>query len=159
MVLQLVYRRTFKIDRNWSHYSLYSSTHLSTKDHNLIGGRLFNIYLMYEKGIKICGANYIPISLTMFVCKVTEDREIIRHCDRHHILIDAQHGFLKHISCETHLAITLQQRPVRCHHNILFLASDKVPRLRLLHTSHYDTGDTRMHDSRTSFMAESSDWT
>ena len=65
----------------------------------------------------------------------------MRHCDRHHILTDAQHGFRKRRSCETHLSITLHDlvRTIdnRGQTNVLLLdflnVFDKVTHHRLLH--------------------------
>ena len=99
---------------------------------------------IYKKGMKNCAANYRPVSLTSVVCKVMEHivcSNIMRHCDRHHILTDAQHGFRKRRSCETQLVITLQDlaRTIdnRGQTDVILLdfskAFDKVPHHRLLH--------------------------
>ena len=98
--------------------------------------------------MKKCAANYRPVSLTSVVCKVMEHivcSNIMRHCDRHHILTDAQHGFRKRRSCETQLVITLQDlaRTIdnRGQTDVILLdfskAFDKVPHQRLLHKIHH----------------------
>ena len=103
---------------------------------------------IFKKGMKNCAANYRPVSLTSVVCKVMEHivcSNIMRHCDRHHILTDAQHGFRKRRSCETQLVITLQDlaRTIdnRGQTDVILLdfskAFDKVSHQRLLHKIHH----------------------
>ena len=54
-------------------------------------------------------ANYHPVSLTCLLCKILEhiiNMHILDHFDEHRLLVDAQHGFRKRRSCETHLILT-----------------------------------------------------
>jgi hypothetical protein len=52
------------------------------------------------------------VSLTSICCKIVEHilhRSIISHLEANNILSEHQHGFRKHRSCESRLAITLQE--------------------------------------------------
>ena len=67
------------------------------------------ILTVYKKECSSNPANYCPVSLTCILCKILEhiiNRHILNHLDAHTILVDAQHGFCKRRSCETHLILT-----------------------------------------------------
>ena len=64
---------------------------------------------VFKKGGRNLAANYRPISLTCVCCKILE--HIISSHIRHHLdnYISAfQHGFRQFFSCETQLAVTIQ---------------------------------------------------
>ncbi|KAK3090576.1 hypothetical protein FSP39_012808 [Pinctada imbricata] len=111
---------------------------------------------IFKKGMKNCAANYRPVSLTSVACKVMEHivcSNIMRHCDQHHIITDAQHGFRKRRSCETQLIVTLQDLTRNVDNkgqtDVILLdfakAFDKVPHERLLFKiNHYGISGTTL---------------
>ena len=67
---------------------------------------------VFKKGEKHKAAKYRPVSLTSITCKLLEHiihSNVMAHFDKHDILKDNQHGFRKRRSCETQLAVTIQE--------------------------------------------------
>ena len=65
---------------------------------------------LFKKGDKSNAADYRPVSLTSYCCKVTDHivhRYLMKFLERNKILIDFQHGLQKRISCETQLITTI----------------------------------------------------
>ena len=70
-----------------------------------------NVSAVFKKGRRDVPSNYRPISLTSVSCKILEHiifHHIMEHLEQHNILVDTQHGFRKHRSCETQLINTLE---------------------------------------------------
>jgi hypothetical protein len=68
--------------------------------------RQANITAIYKKGLHTQAVNYRPVSLMSVCCKIMEHiifHHIMSHLDEHNILVDHQHGFRQHRSCETQL--------------------------------------------------------
>jgi hypothetical protein len=64
---------------------------------------------IYKKGKRSIATNYRPVSLTCILCKTFEHimvSNIMKHLDTNSILVDYQHGFRHHRSCESQLLIT-----------------------------------------------------
>ena len=102
-----------------------------------------NITAIYKKGKRELASNYRPVSLTPITCKILEHiifHAIMKHLDEHKILVDYQHGFRKHHSCETQLISTLEtitkSFDEKKQTDLIILdfskAFDTVPHLRLL---------------------------
>ena len=98
---------------------------------------------LLKKGDRGKASNYRPVSLTSICCKIIEHilhSNIISHPEATNILSENQHGFRKHRSCESQLAITLQQLADGLNRGDLTdcilldfsKAFDKVPHQRLL---------------------------
>ena len=69
-----------------------------------------NVTPIYKNGDRTDPANYRPISLTSICCKLLEHiihSNIMQHFDNFNILNAQQHGFRKGRSCETQLALTI----------------------------------------------------
>ena len=69
-----------------------------------------NISPIFKKGNRSDPANYRPISLTSIPCKILEHiihTNIMSHLEKYHVLNNEQHGFRKGRSCETQLALTV----------------------------------------------------
>jgi hypothetical protein len=102
-----------------------------------------SIVPIFKKGKKSRPENYRPVSLTSVCCKILEHvvyTNIMKHLDKHNVLIDQQHGFRRNRGCETQLLTTLTELE-KTHHDkyqqdIIILdfqkAFDKVPHKRLL---------------------------
>ena len=102
---------------------------------------------IYKKGGKPIPANYRPISLTSISCKILEHiihRHIMDHIDRFDLLTDLQHGFRKSRSCESQLALTVDDLAKSLNSqgqlDLIIMdfskAFDTVPHQRLLHKLH-----------------------
>ena len=66
---------------------------------------------IFKKGTKSSAANYRPISLTSIICKVLEHiiaSHVVKHLNAHDLLYDLQHGFREKRSCETQLAMLIE---------------------------------------------------
>ena len=72
--------------------------------------RTAHISAIFKKGDRNQAANYRPVALTAIPCKIMEHiifSHIMSHIDRHHILIDSQHGFRRGHSTESQLITTI----------------------------------------------------
>ena len=71
---------------------------------------LANISPLFKKGDRSLACNYRPVSLTCVPCKLLEHivcSNIMSHLDEHKLLSDKQHAFRKWHSCETQLAMVI----------------------------------------------------
>ena len=69
-----------------------------------------NVCAVFKKGKKCDPGNYRPISLTCIASKILEHivhSHLMKHLERHGILIDNQHGFRAKRSTETQLICTV----------------------------------------------------
>ena len=72
--------------------------------------KLGRVLPIHKKGSKQVPTNYRPVSLTSIVCKLLEHiisshiHKLFSDCD---FLVDNQHGFRAHRSCETQLVHTI----------------------------------------------------
>ena len=105
--------------------------------------RLANVTAVYKKGKKINPANYRPISLTVNLCKVFESilrDKIMDHLEKHCLIKESQHGFVRKKSCLTNLLVFMEEvtnyldsgYPVDVIYLDFQKAFDKVPHQRLL---------------------------
>ncbi len=103
--------------------------------------------LVNKKGEKSAAENYRPISLTCILCKVMEHvvtSNLVRHLNQHNILYDLQHGFREKLSCETQLAMLVEDlarnASTGTQTDLVLLdfskAFDKVSHNKLLHKLH-----------------------
>ncbi|MDZ1603208.1 reverse transcriptase family protein, partial [Klebsiella pneumoniae] len=102
-----------------------------------------NVVPLFKKGNKNNPGNYRPVSLTSVVGKVMEkvlkDR-IAEHLERHCLIRDSQHGFVKGRSCLTSLIAFFEEvtkqvdegKPVDVVYMDFSKAFDKVPHGRLM---------------------------
>ena len=96
-----------------------------------------------NKGEQYDAANYRPVSLTCICCKTLEHilvNNINKHLALDSILVDCQHGFRSHRSCET--CARHHQHPGCVTQTYLIVmdfakAFDKVPHRSLLHKLEY----------------------
>ena len=102
-----------------------------------------NISPIFKKGNRHHAENYRPVSLTSVLSKTLEHivySNILQHLDKHNILTKLNHGFRRGFSCETQLALTLDDIVRNFDKNIqtdiivldFSKAFDKVPHERLL---------------------------
>ena len=69
-----------------------------------------NISPIFKTGNRSDPASYRPVSLTSIPCKMIEHiihSNIIRHLEKYKVLNDEQHGFCRGRSCETKLALSV----------------------------------------------------
>ena len=72
--------------------------------------KIAHIVPAHKKGDRSLPNNYRPISLTSLCCKALEhiiSTSIYSHLSQANVLCDAQHGFTERRSCESQLAITM----------------------------------------------------
>lgn len=105
--------------------------------------RTANISPVFKKGERFKASNYRPVSLTCICSKMLEHiivSGMMAHFDRHHILVDCQHGFRTRRSCETQLLSLTQELHKQLEQkqqvDMIVLdfskAFDKVPHHRLM---------------------------
>ena len=103
-----------------------------------------NIAPIYKKGDRNRAENYRPVSLTSVLSKVLEHiivHSMLTHFDKHKVLSSLNHGFRSGYSCETQLAVTMdeltQNYEKGLQTDIIILdfskAFDMVPHKLLLH--------------------------
>ena len=74
--------------------------------------KLANVTAIFKKGKKCSPSNYRPISLTVNICKVFESiirDKITEHLEKHTLVRDSQHGFVRNKSCLTNLLVFLEE--------------------------------------------------
>ena len=65
-----------------------------------------NVVPIFKKGNRCKAENYRPVSLTSVVCKLLESLlrdHMVDFLEKHNLLKDTQHGFLRGRSCLTNL--------------------------------------------------------
>ena len=103
-----------------------------------------NIAPVFKKGDRHAPENYRPVSLTSVLSKVLEHiicRNMLRHFEANRVLTSLNHGFRAGYSCETQLAVTIddftRNYDLGSQTDIAILdfskAFDTVPHDRLLH--------------------------
>ena len=103
-----------------------------------------NIAPIYKKGDRHLAENYRPVSLTCVLSKLLEHiicRAMLTHFERNKILTNLNHGFRAGYSCETQLAVTIDDLTRNLDNNhqtdVIILdfskAFDTVPHDKLLH--------------------------
>ena len=99
-----------------------------------------NVTAIFKKGKNV--VHYRPISLTVNICKVFESirDKIVEHLEKHTLVRDSQHGFVRNKSCLTNLLVFLEEvanyldsgYPVDVIYLDFQKAFDKVPHKRLI---------------------------
>ena len=103
-----------------------------------------NVSPIFKKGDRHLPENYRPVSLTCVLSKLLEHivcRHMLSHFEGNNVLTNLNHGFRTGFSCETQLAITIDQLSRNFDQNlqtdIIILdfskAFDTVPHDKLLH--------------------------
>ena len=103
-----------------------------------------NIAPIYKKGDRHLAENYRPVSLTCVLSKLLEHiicRAMLTHFERNKVLTNLNHGFRAGYSCETQLAVTIDDLTRNLDNNhqtdVIILdfskAFDTVPHDKLLH--------------------------
>ena len=103
-----------------------------------------NIAPIYKKGDRHLAENYRPVSLTCVLSKLLEHivcRAMLVHFEKHNVLTNRNHGFRAGYSCETQLAVTIddlmRNLDNKLQTDVVILdfskAFDTVPHDRLLH--------------------------
>ena len=103
-----------------------------------------NIAPIYKKGDRHRAENYRPVSLTSVLSKVLEHiivHSLLEHFDKNKVLSNLNHGFRSGYSCETQLAVTMDELTQNHERgdqtDIIILdfskAFDMVPHKLLLH--------------------------
>jgi len=105
--------------------------------------KLANVTPIYKKGNKSSPSNYRPVSLTVVPHKIFElilTDKIVEHLEKHELIRESQHGFVKKKSCLSNLLVFMEEvtsyldsgYPV----DVIYLdcqkAFDNVPHRRLL---------------------------
>ena len=57
-------------------------------------------------------SNYRPISLTVILCKIFESilrDKIVEHLEKHELIRESQHGFVKKTSCLSNLLVFMEE--------------------------------------------------
>ena len=122
-----------------------------------------NIAPVYKKGDRHMPENYRPVSLTSVLSKLLEHivcRHMMKHFERHNILTSLNHGFRSGYSCETQLAVTVEDlissfdRGIQTDIAILDFskAFDTVPHDKLLHKLRAYGIHGQLHQWITSFL-------
>ena len=73
--------------------------------------KVADVVPIFKKGMKSVPGNYRPVSLTSHIGKLMEKvikEEIMSHLNRHDLLNDTQHGFMRGRSCLTNLLTYLE---------------------------------------------------
>ena len=107
-----------------------------------------NVTPLFKKGDRASPSNYRPVSLTAIACKLLEHiihHHVMAHLETYNILTDHQHGFRKGRSCETQLALTIDDlaRSLNSQGQTDMIimdfskAFDCVPHQRLLNKIHH----------------------
>ena len=105
--------------------------------------KVANVTPIFKKGSKGAPGNYRPVSLTCVLCKVMESLlrdAIVDHLDKHNLLRNSQHGFMRGKSTLSNLLEYLEEltKLIDQGHSvdIVYLdfakAFDKVPHVRLI---------------------------
>ena len=103
-----------------------------------------NVAPVFKKGDRHQAENYRPVSLTSVLSKLLEHvvcQKMLLHFDKNKVLTHRNHGFRSGFSCETQLAITIDDLTRNFDNNIqtdlaildFSKAFDTVPHDRLLH--------------------------
>ena len=103
-----------------------------------------NIAPVFKKGDRHLPENYRPVSLTSVLSKLLEHivcKHMLVHLEKHKVLTSLNHGFRSGFSCETQLAVTIDDfvrnfdRSIHTDVAILDFskAFDTVPHRKLLH--------------------------
>ena len=74
--------------------------------------KLASVTAIFKKGQKCSPSYYRPVSLTVIICKVLESiiiAKIIEHLEKHTLVRDSQHGFVRNKSCLTNLLVFLEE--------------------------------------------------
>ena len=105
--------------------------------------KLANVTPIFKKGNKSSPSNYRPVSLTVILCKIFESLlrdKIVEHLEKHELIRESQHGFVKKKSCLSNLLVFMEEvtnyldsgYPVDVIYLDFQKAFDKVPHQRLL---------------------------
>ena len=99
-----------------------------------------NVAPVFKKGDRHRAENYRPVSLTSVLSKLLEHivcRAMLSHFEQNNVLTNLNHGFRSGYSCETQLAITIDDLTRNYDRNlqtdIAILDFSKAPHDRLLH--------------------------
>jgi Reverse transcriptase (RNA-dependent DNA polymerase)/Endonuclease-reverse transcriptase len=116
--------------------------------------RTANVTPIFKKGRKTDPGNYRPVSLTSVSCRILESvikDKIVTHLDRHRLIKNTQHGFMKGRSCASNLLTFLEKVTASLDNgeavDVIYLdfakAFDTVPheRLKKKLKAHGITGD------------------
>ena len=103
-----------------------------------------NISPIFKKGDRHKAENYRPVSLTSVLSKLLEHivcSNMLQHLTNNKVLTDLNHGFRSGFSCETQLAVTLDELTKNCDQGLqtdiaildFSKAFDTVPHDKLVH--------------------------